>query len=59
MKTLSDRELDTRIKNQEKTLAKCKPGTWTYGKIETDLNYLRAQRALPRDQRCKYRDGSI
>ncbi len=58
-KTASDRELDRKIAGQRKMIEATKPGSWTRGKLEEALADLLRQRALPRDQRVKYGDGSI
>jgi hypothetical protein len=57
--TDGDRDLDRKIRHQEALLAKVRPGSWTAGKIRETLDWLRAQRALPRDQRCRWQRGTL
>lgn len=59
MATFSDRELDRRIKALERDLAKCKPGGWTAEIIAHNLEVLKKERELPREQRHQWEHGSI
>lgn len=57
--TFSDKELDKRIAHNERMLLKVKPGSWTAQKIQESLDNYRQQRALPRNERCQYRNGTL
>lgn len=57
--TDSDAKLKRDIAANERRLALVKPDSWTAQQILDTLAYLRAQLALPRDQRCHYESGSL
>ncbi len=57
--TLSDKELNLTLVEVERKLKMVKPTSWTAGKLNESLNYIKAQLALPRGERCKYMKGSI
>ena len=55
----SDRELKQKIAGLSRDLAKCKPGSWTAGKIQESLDYYQRQLSLPREQRFRTERGSL